>query len=94
MSVQSNSFNGALAPSRSSVVASSGAWTTLFILTAVYAINIADRYVLSTLIEPIKHEFQLSDASVGFLTGWPWRFSMSPLACHWGHWLIAPIASA
>lgn len=69
MSVQSNSFNGALAPSRSSVVASSGAWTTLFILTAVYAINIADRYVLSTLIEPIKHEFQLSDASVGFLTG-------------------------
>ena len=47
MSVQSNSLSGALAPSSSSVVASSGAWTTLFILTAVYAINIADRYVLS-----------------------------------------------
>ncbi|MFK8329838.1 spinster family MFS transporter [Pseudomonas sp. BJa5] len=69
MSVQSNSISGALSPTTSSVVASSGAWTTLFILTAVYAINIADRYVLSTLIEPIKHEFQLSDASVGFLTG-------------------------
>lgn len=69
MSVPSNSISGSLSPSASSVVASSGAWTTLFILTAVYAINIADRYVLSTLIEPIKHEFQLSDASVGFLTG-------------------------
>lgn len=69
MSVQSNSLSGTLASDDSSVVASSGAWTTLFILTAVYAINIADRYVLSTLIEPIKHEFQLSDASVGFLTG-------------------------
>lgn len=69
MSVQSNSLSGTLSPASSSVVASSGAWSTLFILTAVYAINIADRYVLSTLIEPIKHEFQLSDASVGFLTG-------------------------
>lgn len=69
MSIPSNSISGSLSPSASSVVASSGAWTTLFILTAVYAINIADRYVLSTLIEPIKHEFQLSDASVGFLTG-------------------------
>ena len=69
MSIPSNSISGTLSPSASSVVASSGAWTTLFILTAVYAINIADRYVLSTLIEPIKNEFQLSDASVGFLTG-------------------------
>ena len=69
MSVQSNSLNATLSSTESSMVASSGAWSTLFILTAVYAINIADRYVLSTLIEPIKHEFQLSDASVGFLTG-------------------------
>ncbi|AVZ17439.1 MULTISPECIES: spinster family MFS transporter [Pseudomonas] len=69
MSVQSTSIGGSLSPTTSSVVASSGAWTTLLILMAVYAINIADRYVLSTLIEPIKHEFQLSDASVGFLTG-------------------------
>ncbi|MNH05068.1 L-galactonate transporter [compost metagenome] len=69
MSVQSSSLSGTLSSGHSSVVASSGAWTTLFILTAIYAINIADRYVLSTLIEPIKHEFQLSDASVGFLTG-------------------------
>lgn len=41
----------------------------LLVITLVYALNIADRFVLSTLIEPIKAEFHLSDASVGFLTG-------------------------
>lgn len=46
-----------------------GAWWALAVITLVYAMNIADRFVLSTLIEPIKAEFQLSDASVGFLTG-------------------------
>jgi predicted MFS family arabinose efflux permease len=41
----------------------------LLVLLAVYAANIADRYVVSTLIEPIKAEFHLSDSAVGFLTG-------------------------
>src|SRR3546814_3318041 len=45
-----------------------GAYWALAVVTLVYAMNIADRFVLSTLIEPIKAEFQLSDASVGFLT--------------------------
>jgi MFS family permease len=38
-------------------------------MTVVYAVNIADRYVVSTLIEPIKHDLALSDSAVGFLTG-------------------------
>lgn len=38
-------------------------------MTSVYAINIADRYVVSTLIEPIKADLALSDSAVGFLTG-------------------------
>jgi MFS family permease len=41
----------------------------LAVMTLVYAMNIADRFVLSTLIEPIKAEFQLTDTAVGFLTG-------------------------
>lgn len=45
------------------------AWFVLFVLTLTYALNIADRYVISTLIEPIKNEFKLTDTSVGFLTG-------------------------
>ncbi|MFX1671007.1 MFS transporter [Paraburkholderia sp. A2WS-5] len=44
-------------------------WWVLFLLTLVYTVNIADRYVVSTLIEPIKHEFKLSDSEVGFMTG-------------------------
>ncbi|MFS2013024.1 spinster family MFS transporter [Azospirillum sp. CT11-132] len=44
-------------------------WIALFLMTAVYAMNIADRFVISTLIEPIKAEFSLSDGAVGFLTG-------------------------
>lgn len=44
-------------------------WYTLFVLTLVYAINIADRFVISTFIEPIKHDLELSDSAVAFLTG-------------------------
>ncbi|MDT9598751.1 MFS transporter [Sphingosinicella rhizophila] len=45
------------------------AYWVLFVVTAVYALNIADRYVLSTLIEPIRAEFQLSDSALGLVTG-------------------------
>jgi predicted MFS family arabinose efflux permease len=44
-------------------------WYALVILALVYAFNIADRFVVSALIEPIKHELELSDTSIGFLTG-------------------------
>lgn len=46
-----------------------GRYWTLLVMTLVYAMNIADRFGLSTLIEPIKREFKLSDSAVGFLTG-------------------------
>ena len=44
-------------------------WYALVLLTTVYAFNIADRYVISTLIEPIKAELRLSDTAIGLLTG-------------------------
>jgi predicted MFS family arabinose efflux permease len=44
-------------------------WYALGALTLVYISNIADRYVISTLIEPIKADLQLSDTAIGFLTG-------------------------
>ncbi len=47
----------------------SGRWYVLILLTLVYAFNIADRYVMSTLIEPIKADLHLSDSAIGFLTG-------------------------
>jgi predicted MFS family arabinose efflux permease len=37
----------------------------------VYALNIAARYVVTTVFEPIRLELKLSDLGAGFLTGVP-----------------------
>ncbi|MES2043207.1 MAG: MFS transporter [Pseudomonadota bacterium] len=44
-------------------------WYIVLVLGLVYALNIADRYVVSTVLEPIRLEFHLSDSGVGWLTG-------------------------
>jgi len=44
-------------------------WYVLAVLTCVYALNIADRFSISTLIEPIREELHLSDSGIAFLTG-------------------------
>ena len=44
-------------------------WYVLAVLTAVYALNIADRFSIATLLEPIRRELGLSDSGVAFLTG-------------------------
>ena len=44
-------------------------WYVLAVLTAVYTLNIADRFSISTLIEPIRIELKLTDSGIGFLTG-------------------------
>lgn len=44
-------------------------WYVLAVMTLVYALNIADRFSISTLIEPIRIELQLSDSGIAFLTG-------------------------
>jgi len=44
-------------------------WGVLFLLTGAYALNIADRFSISTVIEPIRTELHLSDAGVAALTG-------------------------
>ena len=44
-------------------------WYVLIIMMLAYTINIADRYVMSTVLEPIRLELQLTDAGVAFLTG-------------------------
>jgi MFS family permease len=46
-------------------------WTALVLMTLVYVVNTADRLIISTVLQPIKLEFQLSDAAMGFLTGGP-----------------------
>ena len=44
-------------------------WYVLLMMCMVYTISIADRYVISTVLEPIRVELQLSDSGVAFLTG-------------------------
>lgn len=46
-------------------------WYVLILTCLIYAINIADRYVVSTVLEPIRLELHLTDAGVAILTGWP-----------------------
>ena len=41
----------------------------LVLLTLVYAFNIADRFVVSTILEPIRLDLGLSDASIALITG-------------------------
>ena len=44
-------------------------WYVLIVMCLVYAINIAARYVVSTVFEPIRLELALTDAGAAFLTG-------------------------
>ena len=44
-------------------------WTYLGILFLVATINYVDRNIISVLLEPIKHEFRVSDTMLGLLGG-------------------------
>ncbi len=58
------------APVDADSVASLGQrWYVLIIMMLAYTINIADRYVMSTVLEPIRLELKLTDGGVAFLTG-------------------------
>jgi MFS family permease len=46
-------------------------WYVLILTCLIYAINIADRYVVSTVLEPIRLDLQLTDGGVAWLTGTP-----------------------
>ena len=49
-------------------------WYVLFIMMLVYTLSIADRYVISTVLEPIRIELHLSDGGVAFLSGFALAF--------------------
>lgn len=44
-------------------------WYVLIIMMLTYTLNIADRYVMSTVLEPIRLELKLTDGGIAFLTG-------------------------
>ncbi len=66
MSIESVSLESTAGQATASVAAR---WYVLIMMCLVYTLSIADRYVVSTVLEPIRLELHLTDAGVGFLTG-------------------------
>lgn len=52
-----------------SSVALRASWYALFIMTLIHSTHYLDRIVVSIVIEPIRHEFNLNDGQLGLLTG-------------------------
>ena len=46
-------------------------WFVLSVMCLSYAINIADRYVVTTVMEQMRLELHLNDGQIAFLTGIP-----------------------
>jgi MFS family permease len=63
--------SNAVATNRSEVAALLQRWYVLIVLCLVYALNIAARYVVTTVFEPIRLELHLTDTGAAFLTGIP-----------------------
>ena len=56
---------------RSEAPSATERWYVLTVMCLVYAINIAARYVVTTVFEPIRLELHLTDGGAAFLTGVP-----------------------
>src|SRR5277367_6887064 len=56
---------------RSQAPSSIERWYVLVLTCLIYAINIADRYVVSTVLEPMRLEMHLNNKGIAILTGWP-----------------------
>ena len=64
--------SSAIAPARTEVSSSLvQRWYVLIVMCVVYAINIAARYVVTTVFEPIRLELKLTDTGGALLTGPP-----------------------
>src|ERR1041385_5354052 len=56
-------------PVASATTSIAARWYVLVMMCLVYTLSIADRYVVSTVLEPVRLELHLSDQGVAFLTG-------------------------
>lgn len=61
-------------------------WSFLAILFLVSFSNYVDRQVMSVLIEPIKHEFGVSDTMMGLLTGFAFAATYAVLGIPVARW--------
>jgi len=55
-------------------------------LTIIYTLNFLDRTVINILIDPIKRDYHLTDAEMGFITGFGFVIMYSILAAPVARW--------
>jgi MFS family permease len=65
---------------------SASAMYALAMLTAIYSLNFLDRTVITILIDPIKHDYHLSDKAMGFISGFGFVIFYSFLAAPVARW--------
>jgi MFS family permease len=58
----------------------------LAMLTLIYSLNFLDRTVITILIDPIKHDYHLSDSVMGFISGFGFVIFYSILAAPVARW--------
>ncbi|HKU17054.1 MAG TPA: MFS transporter [Steroidobacteraceae bacterium] len=58
----------------------------LLVLFLIAASNYADRNIISVLLEPIRHEFQVSDTQLGLLSGLSFAFFYATLGIPVARW--------
>jgi MFS family permease len=58
----------------------------LVMLTLIYSLNFLDRTVITILIDPIKHDYHLSDKVMGFISGFGFVIMYSILAAPVARW--------
>jgi MFS family permease len=62
------------------------AYYVLAMLTVIYSLNFLDRTVITILIDPIKHDYHLSDKVMGFISGFGFVIMYSILAAPVARW--------
>ena len=58
-------------PARENGLAVATRWYVLAVMCATYALSIADRYVVTTVMESMRLDLKLNDQGIAFLTGPP-----------------------
>ena len=58
----------------------------LVMLTVIYSLNFLDRTIITILIDPIKHDYHLSDKAMGFISGFGFVIFYSVLAAPVARW--------
>lgn len=58
----------------------------LVMLTLIYSLNFLDRTIITILIDPIKHDYHLSDKVMGFISGFGFVIMYSILAAPVARW--------